>query len=47
MNILNPYDIGYIGWVIFAIIIVGGIAAGIAGALHAVWNTRERRDGKR
>jgi FtsZ-interacting cell division protein ZipA len=47
MNLLDPYDIGYTAWVIFAIIVVGGIAVGIATFLHALWASREKRDGKR
>lgn len=44
---MNPYNIGYGWWVVFIIGTIVSIAFGIAAGLHAAWNGRERRDGKR
>ena len=44
---MNPYNIGYVGWVIFIIGTIACVAFGIAAGLASMWRNREKRDGKR
>lgn len=44
---MNPYNIGYVGWVVFVCGIIVSIACGVVAGISAFYRSREKRDGKR